>query len=96
MRFRYYVPDDGDAVDDAREVYYERYVGGFEPWEKHYEFDDHEDAAEYAGKLHHERSAPDWNDGEVTIAIVDTNGAIEVFDVSLEYTPSFSVSRHKA
>lgn len=90
----YFLPEHGETADDVREVYEERwrYVGTEYRPVKVLEFDDHEDAAEAAAKLHYARSSPDWNIGEEKIAIVDTNGTVKTFDVLLEYEPTFSVS----
>lgn len=94
MRFRYYIPDEGGTVENAREIYCERFAGGSEGWGKHDEFDSHEEAVDNAAKLHYERNASDWNGGKVTIAIVDKKET-ELFDVELDHVPSFTVSPHK-
>ena len=96
MKYKYFVEDYGETVDDAILVYRERFDRELNDFVKDYQFSgDHYDVAEYAARLHYQRSSPDWNDGSQKISIVDQLGNIESFDVLLEYEPTFNVSKCK-
>lgn len=92
MRFKYFHPDGGETIDDARDVHTNRHVlvDNEYVWRKTYSFADHDDALDAAAEIHYKASYPDWHEGERTIAIVDEAGVVKTFAVMLEYSPTFT------
>jgi hypothetical protein len=76
LRYRFYIPEHGETVEDAQEVR-----------EKCYSF---EDAAEEAAEQYH--PGAEWFEGSMLFAVVDEDGKEERLSVLLEYAPRFHAS----
>lgn len=96
MTWKYFMPELGETIDDAKPVMRSRY-----DFEKNEIIDepafcvDHRDAAEMAaGQCRHQHDL-EWHKGEQTISVVDNEGHIKTFEVEIEYEPTFSATEKR-
>lgn len=83
MRYRYFVPDGGGTIEDAKLIV---------SWVTYHDFDDIEYAVDRAAEMHYEANHADWTSGTVRFAIVDENDVVKMFDVTIDWAPTFACS----
>lgn len=97
MNYKYFLPDDGETVADARAITRKQWNRDASTYgDAPVESVSHRHAAQNAAQSYYAKNYSDWSDGEeVAFGIVDDDGAVEVFDVELEFEPTFSASRRR-
>ena len=95
MKYRYYLPEDGETIEDAREVTRRRFSLATRDFVLDDDFEDDEDAAAAAAEKHFDESSGDW-DGVYRFAIVDAHDRETLYDVEPEYVPRFMITEVSA
>ena len=86
MKYKLYIPDHGETIDDAYEI------------ECKFGFEDLV-VSDYCEYIWSDRDGWDWmsrNQGSTKIHIVDEQGNESVYTFDVDFRPEFSVYKHKA